>query len=142
MRYVHESYKIGDTLSVKIREINRNEEGRVISLVLDHIACELSDSKERYALLKDGARLRGIVTNVYRPVGSRSIYIYAWLPEWEIPAKISRIDANDFGREIKSGTQLRLEVINHDENGYVTCVALSEHGNSGMFSRFRTYVSR
>lgn len=142
MRYVHESYKIGDTLSVKIREINRNEEGRVISLVLDHIACELSDSKERYALLKDGARLRGIVTNVYRPVGSRSIYIYAWLPEWEIPAKISRIDANDFGREIKSGTQLRLEVINHDENGYVTCVALSEHGNSGMFSRFRTYVSQ
>lgn len=142
MRYVHEFYKIGDPISVKIRDIHKDDKGRIESLVLDHIACELADSRDRYALLKDGARLRGIVTNVYRPVGSRGIYIYAWLPEWEIPARISRIDANDFGREIKAGTQMRLEVISHDENGYVTCVALSEHGNSSMFTQFRTYNSR
>ena len=137
MRYVQEFYSIGDKIRVKVRQIKRDGDGNVIALDLDPIACELADSKERYALLKDGARVRGIVTNVYRPVGSRSIYIYAWIPSWEIPAKILRINANDFGREIKAGTQMRLEVSSHDENGYVTCIALSEHGNSGMFTRGR-----
>ena len=137
MRYVQENYAIGDTIRVKVRKINMAEDGNVESLVLDPIACELADARERYALLKDGARLKGIVTNVYRPAGTKRIFIYAWLPEWEIPARILRIDANDFGREIKAGTTMRLEVAGHDENGYVSCIALSEHGNSGMFTRSR-----
>ncbi len=137
MLYVQEYYSIGDKIRVKVRQIDLAENGDVKAVVLDPIACELADSKERYALLKDGSRVRGIVTNVYRPVGTRNIFIYAWLPQWEIPAKILRINANDFGREIKAGTQLRLEVAGHDENGYVTCIALSEHGNGGMFNRSR-----
>ena len=142
MRYVHEFYKIGDSIKVKVRQIKKNSDGDVVSLGLDHIACELADARDRYALISNGARLRGIVTNVYRPAGSRHIYIYAWLPEWEIPAKIARISANDFGKEIKAGTQMLLQVVSHDDNGYVNCIALSEHGNSGMFAHGRPVTMR
>lgn len=134
MRYVGEYYHIGDAVRVKIRQVKMSDEGYVESLTLDPIACELADARERYSLLKQGARVKGIVTNVYRPVGTKNIYIYAWLPDWEFPARILRINANDFGREIKAGTSLRLQVAGHDENGYVSCIALSEHGNSSMFA--------
>ncbi len=136
MRFVSDVYAIGDSLDVSVREIRRDGEGNVERLTLDPIACELADARERCELLRDGTRLRGIVTNVYRPAGSQHIFIYAWLPGWEIPARISRISANEFGREIRAGTELRLEVTGRDENGYVTCVALSEHGNSAMFTHW------
>lgn len=133
MRYANEFYKIGDELEVRVNEIKFDAEGNVDQLRLDHIACELAEARDRYVLLRDGARLKGIVTNVYRPAGTRHIFIYAWLPDWEIPARVLRIDANEFGREIMAGSSLRLEVAGHDENGYVSCIALSEHGNAGMF---------
>lgn len=134
MKFVFEKFHSGDKIKVKVREIELDEDGNVKKLRLDHIACELADARDRYHMLSNGARIKGIITNVYRFPGSRNINIYAWLPTWEFPAKILSIDANEFGREIKSGDSVRLLVKGHDERGYITCAALSHHGNGAMFN--------
>lgn len=129
-------YKIGDNLPVKVRKIVRDKDGDVTELTLDHIYCELQDSLARYYMLPDGMRVKGIITNVYKQANSGQIQVFAWLPDWELPVKVVRFDANDFGRKLSTGTLVRLQVVGHDPAGYVVCIALSEHGNSGMFTGF------
>lgn len=133
MEDLHDYYDVGDTVRARITEINVN--GEDVSLVVDPIAVELEDAKERQMIVSRGATVRGIVTNVYGR-GDR-IYIYAWLPRLELPARILHMSPNDFGKEITAGTTLRLRVAGHDENGRVICVALSEHGNMSMFNSYR-----
>lgn len=133
MEDLHDFYEVGDSVRVKITEIK--VDGEDVSLTVDPIAVELEEAKDRNYLVTRGSTVRGIVTNVYGK-GDR-IYIYAWLPRLELPARILHMAANDFGREITAGTTLRLRVSGYDENGRVVCVALSEHGNSGMFNTNR-----
>ena len=128
---LHDHYQVGQKINARIADVKIN--GDEVSVRLDPIFCELEDAKERNRLLADGSMVKGIVTAVYRPEGQNRIYIYAWLPMWDIPARVLHMSANDFGREITAGTQLRLRVSGHDTNGRVSCVAMSEHGNSAMF---------
>lgn len=134
MKFVFEKFHSGEKLKVKVREIEFDEDGNVKSLRLDHIACELADALDRNRMVSDGTRTKGIITNVYRFPGSRDINIYAWLPTLDLPAKVLSIDANEFGREIKSGDSVRVQVKGRDERGYIKCAALSHHGNGAMFN--------
>lgn len=138
LQYIGEHYRVGDKIPARIDTIEYGADGNVHTLILDPIHCELADARTRYKMLTVGSAVRGIVTNVYREdTGNNHIHVFAWLPAWNVPARIVKLKANSFGREITLFTELKLRVIDHSEYGYVICVAESEHGSNGYVSSSR-----
>ena len=137
---LHHKYAVGDPLYARIRGI-RNDNG-VYRLQLDTIAVELEDAKERYRIISDGARTRAIITAVFRTQtreggAAGSPRIFAWIPNYELPARVVRLDSNTFGHAVSAGNEVIVRVINHAEDGYLICEAMYDYGNNSIFSQGR-----
>ena len=136
---LHDGYKVGDTILAVITDVSRNENG-AYSVSLDPIRVELDDAKSRYHIIKRNGRTKGIITNIIRrsnPQGDRGgMAIYAYLPSFDLFARIIRVDANSFGRKMTPGTQVMVRVIDHNDSGYLICEAMYDHGNNSMFNSY------
>ena len=136
---LHDGYKVGQELRAVLTEVKLKENGDVASIGLNPVAVELADARERYLMLPDNSRAKGIITSVRNrttPEGRTVRNMYAYLPDWDLYARIVRMDANAFGRDIKVGTNVMLRVIRdgHSPDGYLLCHAEYDFGNNGMFS--------
>lgn len=136
---LHDGYKVGDEIRAVLTEINDDPE-KGISIVLDPVRVELADARNRYNIIKNNGRTKGIITNVIarrNKEGNRTgMAIYAYLPSFDLFARVIRLDANSFGRQITTGTQVMLRVIDHHEDGYLICEAMYDHGNNSMFNSY------
>ncbi len=133
---LHDRYAVGDTILAKIRSVSKDSSGAV-KVTLDPISIELEDAKSRYNIIRNGGRTKGVITNVLRRVSPNGenvgINIYAYLPSFDLYARVIRINANSFGRKMTAGTQVMVRVIDHHESGYLICEAMYDHGNNSMF---------
>lgn len=136
---LHDGYKVGQELRAVLTEVKLTDTGDVASISLNPVAIELADARERYNLIPDNSRTKGIITSIRNrttPEGRTVRNMYAYLPTWDLFARIVRIDANAFGRDVKIGTNVMLRVIRegHSPDGYLLCHAEYDFGNNGMFS--------
>lgn len=125
-------YKAGDKLPFVLDDISRS--GDSISISANTRKAEFAVFMERQRLINIDTIARGIITRIYK-VGDK-INIYAWLPDYELPAKISYINANDFGRELKSGDEVQLLISGFTPRGYLDAKCRSLQGNTGLFTNF------
>lgn len=138
---LRDEYRVGDSLYARIRGIRKDENG-VYSLQLDTIAVELEDALDHYHVIADGARTRAIITAVFktqdRPGGQPGASrIFAWIPGYDLPVRVVRLDSNTFGRPISAGTEVIVRVNRHADDGYLVCEAIYDYGNNSMFSQGR-----
>lgn len=139
---LHHKYKVGDSIYARIRGI-KNENG-VYGLQLDTIAVELEDAKERYRIIADGARTRAIITAVFRTQTREggqagAPRVFAWVPDYELPARVVRLDSNTFGHAVSTGTEVIIRVTGHSPDGYLICEAMYDYGNNSIFAQGRYY---
>lgn len=136
---LHDGYKVGDEIRAVITSINDDSEAG-ISVTLDPVRVELDDAHARYNIIKNDGRTKGIITNVIarrnREGNRTGMAIYAYLPSFDLFARVIRVDANSFGRRITMGTQVMLRVIDHADDGYLICEAMYDHGNNSMFNSY------
>ena len=62
--------------------------------------------------------------------------IFAYIPSFDLFARVIRINANSFGRKLSAGSQVMLRVIDHAESGYLICEARYDFGNNSMFNSY------
>ena len=136
---LHDGYKVGDTLLARIADVHTNSNGQYV-VVLDPISVEIENAKTRYHILNDGGNTKGIITNVIarrNEKGERvGMAIYAYIPSFDLFARVIRINANSFGRKLSAGSQVMLRVIDHGDSGYLICEARYDYGNNSMFNSY------
>ena len=136
---LHDGYKVGDTLLARIADVRTNSHGQYV-VVLDPISVEIENAKSRYHILNDGGNTKGIITNVIarrNEKGERvGMAIYAYIPSFDLFARVIRINANSFGRKLSAGSQVMLRVIDHGDSGYLICEARYDFGNNSMFNSY------
>lgn len=134
---LHDGYKVGDEIRAVITEV-KDDPQTGISVVLDPVRVELDDAHERYNIIKNNGRTKGVITNVIarrnREGNKTGMAIYAYLPSFDLFARVIRVNANSFGRKITMGTQVMLRVIDHADDGYLICEAMYDYGNNSMFN--------
>jgi hypothetical protein len=138
---LRDAYRVGEPIYARIRGIKQNEDG-IYRLQIDTIAVELEDAMDRYSIVKEGTRTRAIITAVFRgpeQANGRAgtPKIFAWIPNYELPVRVVRLDSNTFGREISAGTEVIVRVNRHADDGYLVCEAIYDYGNNSMFSQGR-----
>ena len=134
---LHELYKVGDTVTARIMEVFKNDRGDY-TLMLNHKAIELDDAKRAQPYMPVGMVTQGIITSASRKKsasGSTYWVFTAWIPNYEVPARISRVNPLDAERGLRPGDKVRLTVRGYDDDGKIQCTILSELGTSGSFSR-------
>lgn len=136
---LHDGYKVGQEIRAVLSDVKTDANGDVMSIVLDPLVVELEEARERYHLIPDNSRTKGIITSVRSrttPDGRNVSNMYAYLPTWDLYARVIRMDSNAFGRDIKVGTNVMLRVIRdgHSPDGYLLCHAEYDFGNNGMFT--------
>ena len=101
---------------------------------------EIENAKSRYNILSNGGNTKGIITNVVaRRDGNGErigMTIFAYIPSFDLFARVIRINANSFGRKLSAGSQVMLRVIDHAESGYLICEARYDFGNNSMFNSY------
>ena len=136
---LHDGYKVGDTLLARIADVRTNSHGQYV-VALDPISVEIENAKSRYHILNDGGNTKGIITNVIarrNEKGERvGMAIYAYIPSFDLFARVIRINANSFGRKLSAGSQVMLRVIDHGDSGYLICEARYDFGNNSMFNSY------
>lgn len=137
---LHDAYNVGEPIYARIRGIMK--ENDVYRVQLDTISVELEDALDRYHVLSDGARTRAIITAVFKTQpraggADGQNRIFAWIPHYELPVRVVRLDSNTFGRKIPAGTEVIVRVNRHSEDGYLICEAIYDYGNNSMFSQGR-----
>ena len=136
---LHDGYKVGDMLLARIADVRTNSHGQYV-VVLDPISVEIENAKTRYHILNNGGNTKGIITNVIarrNEKGERvGMAIYAYIPSFDLFARVIRINANSFGRKLSAGSQVMLRVIDHADSGYLICEARYDFGNNSMFNSY------
>lgn len=136
---LHDGYKAGQDLLAVLTDVQTDEKGMVTSITLDPIRIELEDAKSRYQVLRDNGRTKAIITRISERTtedGRKVRNMFAYLPTFDLFARIVRMDANAFGHDMTVGTQVMVRVIKdgHSEDGYLLCHAEYDYGNNGMFN--------
>ena len=136
---LHDGYRVGQEIRAVLTDVQTDASGDVVSISLDPIRVELEDAKSRYHLLRDNGRTKAIITSVRERTladGRKVKNMYAYLPTYDLFARVVRMDANTFGRNITVGTGVLVRVIKdgHSEDGYLLVHAEYDYGNNGMFS--------
>ncbi len=136
---LHDGYKVGQDLLAVLTDVKTDEKGMVTSVTLDPIRIELEDAKSRYHVLRDNGRTKAIITRISERTsedGRKVRNMFAYLPTFDLFARIVRMDANAFGHVMTVGTQVMVRVIKdgHSEDGYLLCHAEYDYGNNGMFN--------
>ena len=136
---LHDGYKVNQDLLAVLTDVQTDEKGTVTSISLDPIRIELEEAKSRYHVLRDNGRTKAIITRISKRTGEDGREIrnmFAYLPTFDLFARIVRMDANAFGHEMTVGTQVMVRVIKdgHSEDGYLLCHAEYDYGNNGMFN--------
>ena len=136
---LHDGYKVGQEIRAVLTDIQTDASGDVTSITLDPIRVELADAMSRYHNLRDNGRTKAIITGVRErtlPDGRKVRNMYAYLPAYDLFARVVRMDANTFGRNITVGTGVLVRVIKggHSPDGYLLVHAEYDFGNNGMFN--------
>ena len=136
---LHDGYKVGQDLLAVLTDVQVDEKGMVSSITLDPIRIELEDAKSRYHVLRDNGRTKAVITRISKRTtedGREVRNMFAYLPTFDLFARIVRMDANAFGHEMTVGTQVMVRVIKdgHSDDGYLLCHAEYDYGNNGMFN--------
>lgn len=136
---LHDGYKVDQDLLAVLTDVQTDEKGTVTSITLDPIRIELEDAKSRYHVLRDNGRTKAIITRISERTnedGRKVRNMFAYLPTFDLFARIVRMDANAFGHEMTVGTQVMVRVIKdgHGDDGYLLCHAEYDYGNNGMFN--------
>ena len=136
---LHDGYKVDQNLLAVLTDVQTDEKGTVTSITLDPIRIELEDAKSRYHVLQDNGRTKAIITRISERTdgdGRKVRNMFAYLPTFDLFARIVRMDANAFGHEMTVGTQVMVRVIKdgHSDDGYLLCHAEYDYGNNGMFN--------
>ena len=125
-------YHVGDKVKFVLRELKID--GDDVSFRMDTRTPELEEMKERQRLISAGTTARGVISRIYEKNGS--FKMYAWLPDWELAAKIAYVDADSFGREPRAGDEVLLVVDGFRQSGYLEARIRTLHGNTGLFNHF------
>ena len=136
---LHDGYKVDQNLLAVLTDVQTDDNGVVTSIELDPIRIELEDAKSRYHVLRDNGRTKAIITRISERTnedGRKVRNMFAYLPTFDLFARIVRMDANAFGHEMTVGTQVMVRVIKdgHSDDGYLLCHAEYDYGNNGMFN--------
>ena len=136
---LHDGYKVNQDLLAVLTDVQTDDKGNVTSITLDPIRIELEDAKSRYHVLRDNGRTKAIITRISKRTtddGREVRNMFAYLPTFDLFARIVRMDANAFGHEMTVGTQVMVRVIKdgHSDDGYLLCHAEYDYGNNGMFN--------
>ena len=136
---LHDGYKVDQNLLAVLTDVQTDDNGVVTSIALDPIQIELEDAKSRYHVLRDNGRTKAIITRISERTnedGRKVRNMFAYLPTFDLFARIVRMDANAFGHEMTVGTQVMVRVIKdgHSDDGYLLCHAEYDYGNNGMFN--------
>ena len=136
---LHDGYKVDQDILAVLTDVQTDEKGTVTAITLDPIRIELEDAKSRYHVLRDNGRTKAIITRISERTnedGRKVRNMFAYLPTFDLFARIVRMDANAFGHEMTVGTQVMVRVIKdgHSEDGYLLCHAEYDYGNNGMFN--------
>ena len=136
---LHDGYKVGETILARLENVRLNDSGQYV-VSLDPISVEIENAKSRYNILSNGGNTKGIITNVVaRRDGNGErigMTIFAYIPSFDLFARVIRINANSFGRKLSAGSQVMLRVIDHAESGYLICEARYDFGNNSMFNSY------
>lgn len=127
-------YKVGDLVRMRMVDI-RTGENDDVRLRVDPIVVETESALPRMAHLKPGDLVRGVITRLNRSATTGAIQIYAWIPTWEVPAKVSSMNANDFGKPPIPGDEVRLTVAGVTSYNYLRVYCRGNNGNGGLFTR-------
>lgn len=136
---LHDGYRVNQDLLAVLTDVQTDDKGNVSSITLDPIRIELEDAKSRYHVLRDNGRTKAIITRISKRTtddGREVRNMFAYLPTFDLFARIVRMDANAFGHEMTVGTQVMVRVIKdgHSDDGYLLCHAEYDYGNNGMFN--------
>ena len=136
---LHDGYKVDQDLLAVLTDVQIDDKGSVTSITLDPIRIELEDAKSRYHVLRDNGRTKAIITRISERTnedGRKVRNMFAYIPTFDLFARIVRMDANAFGHEMTVGTQVMVRVIKdgHSDDGYLLCHAEYDYGNNGMFN--------
>lgn len=129
------AYQPGDIIPVIVKDITNDENGYV-KLRLDSKTPEKLEAQSRWDDIFIGARAHATITKVKPPRGEQpGVDISAWIEGYDMPCKISYINANDFGREPISGDSVKIEVKGFRRDGYIEAIITGLNGNGGYFNR-------
>ena len=136
---LHDGYRVGQEIRAVLTDVQTDASGDVSSISLDPIRVELEDAKSRYNLIRDNGRTKAVITGVRERTlsdGRKVRNMYAYLPTYDLFARVVRMDANTFGRNITVGTGVLVRVIKdgHSPDGYLLVHAEYDFGNNGMFN--------
>ena len=136
---LHDGYRVGQEIRAVLTDVQTDASGDVVSISLDPIRVELEEAKSRYNLIRDNGRTKAVITGVRERTladGRKVRNMYAYLPTYDLFARVVRMDANTFGRNITVGTGVLVRVIKdgHSPDGYLLVHAEYDYGNNGMFN--------
>ena len=123
-------YRPGDTIDF-VAENVKTEDGS-LSFDFNTRRAELEDALARQETIRLRTVARGTITRIYTENGN--LNIFAWLPDWEMPAKIPGMEPSSFGRPPRSGDDVLLTVTGFLPSGYLRARISSLTGNSAMFT--------
>ncbi len=127
-------YRPGDRIAFVMQNLKRN--GDRVTFRANTLAAELEEMRSRWYMISVNTVAKAVITRVRRKNPNSRIDIYAYLPDYDFACKISRMSANDFGREIVSGDEVQVVITDFKESGYLEARIRSLHGNAGLFTNF------